>query len=136
MELREVIEKAKENTGMNQDQLAERIGLDRTALSHALHGRRKIKAEAAIELFDLTGIHPKEILKATVRTTACVALAVVVLYTTVAPKTAIASTACENRTQQIKHYGSLRRMLKRIRMCVTDTINRLQHVGPLVNPAG
>ena len=65
MELRKIIDQAKDETGLCQDKLAERIGLNRTALSHILHGRRKLPAEAAIELYDITGIHPREILKAT-----------------------------------------------------------------------
>lgn len=105
MDLTKVIDEAKEKTGMTQDQLAARIGLDRTALSHILHGRRKLTANAAIELFDLTGIHPRDILNATVtkkpRTgqglkAACVALAAVGFFMTPSENNAYASNACES----------------------------------------
>lgn len=100
MDLTKVIDEAKQKTGLTQDQLATRIGLDRTALSHVLHGRRKLPAEAAIELFDLTGIHPRDILKATVtkkpRTNrglqaASIALAAVTLFMTPSENRAYAS---------------------------------------------
>lgn len=101
MNLTKVIDEAKQKTGLNQDQLAERIGLDRTALSHVLHGRRKLKAEAAIELWAITGIDPREILKATVTKkpagkaglqAACIALAAVSLFMSSAETRASASS--------------------------------------------
>ena len=104
MDLTKVIDEAKEKTGMTQDQLATRIGLDRTALSHILHGRRRLPATAAIELFDLTGIHPRDILNATVTKkprsgqglkAACVALAVVSLFWSGVENRAFASSGYE-----------------------------------------
>lgn len=114
MELKDVIEEAKEKTGLNQDELAKRIGIDRTALSHALHGRRKLKAEAAIELFDITGIHPKKILAATARTAACIALAVVVIFSTAGANPAYASMAYEAGNAGNTKYGGF--ISRRFRM--------------------
>ena len=81
MELKDVIEEAQHKTGLSQNKIAERIGLTHSNLSSVLAGRRRLPAEAAIELFDLTGIHPREILRAAVKTAACFLLGVV-LYTT------------------------------------------------------
>lgn len=121
MDLTKVIEEAKEKTGMTQDQIATRIGLDRTALSHILHGRRRIPATAAIELFDLTGIHPRDILNATVTKkprsgqglkAACIALACVILTMTTGENKAYASEAYKSEIT-VTHILALIRSLRR-----------------------
>lgn len=77
MELEEIVKEAKTRNGLSQNELASRIGMNKQNLSAVLHGRRKLPAEAAIELFDLTGIHPKEILKASMRIASSVMLFVI-----------------------------------------------------------
>lgn len=117
MDLTKVIDEAKQKTGLNQDQLAARIGLNRTALSHVLHGRRKLPAEAAIELFDLTGIHPRDIMNATVKPkstsmhAACIALAAVTLFVTLPPKNAYASSPYGDRISHNTYSHAFRRRL-------------------------
>lgn len=117
MDLTKVIDEAKQKTGLNQDQLAARIGLNRTALSHVLHGRRKLPAEAAIELFDLTGIHPRDIMNATVKPkstsmhAACIALAAVTLFVTLPPNTAYASSPYDGRISHNTYSHAFRRRL-------------------------
>lgn len=106
MELKRVIDEAKEKTGLNQDELATRIGLDRTALSHVLHGRRKLKAEAAIELFDITGIHPRKILEATVRPMALIALGVVLFFLSGDVESPFAAMAYAGFISGNTHYGA------------------------------
>lgn len=77
MDLNEICREAEKKENLSQAGLARKIGLTPQALCHVLKGRRKLPAEAAIELFDLTGIHPKEILKASMRIASSVMLFVI-----------------------------------------------------------
>lgn len=93
MKLDEIIEQAETQHRLSQNELARRIGLQPTALSHVMRGRRTLPAEAAIELAELTGQPAKrvwEAAKAYAGRAAVVACVAVNLSLTPAP--AIAST--------------------------------------------
>lgn len=62
-DLPEVIKQIEEDERISQAEVARRLEMTPQNLSHVLKGRRKLPAEAAIELFDLTGIHPKKLLE-------------------------------------------------------------------------
>lgn len=64
MELTKIIEKAEAEHRLTQKELAKRIGLQPTALSHIIAKRRKLPAEAAIELAELTGEPAKRVWEA------------------------------------------------------------------------
>lgn len=64
MELNEIIEKAEEQHRLSQNELAKRIGMSPQNLSHVLRKRRKMPAEAAIELAELTGENAKRVWEA------------------------------------------------------------------------
>ena len=64
MELNEIIEKAEESHQISQNELAKRIGMSPQNLSHVMRGRRKLPAEAAIELAELTGQPAKRVWEA------------------------------------------------------------------------
>ena len=64
MELNRIIEKAETEHRLTQKELAARIGLQPTALSHVMARRRKLPAEAAIELAELTGEPAKRVWEA------------------------------------------------------------------------
>jgi len=127
MELRDICRKAEEKTGLSQNKLAERIGLEKTALSHALAGRRKLPAEAAIELWEITGIHPKEILAASARIAACIALAVVTLLVT-PPEKAQANQMLANADSMEYKLSRFREWLSSV---VSHLASRLRAARPL-----
>ena len=97
--LNEICEVAKQRHNLSQNALASRVGMSKTNFSAVLHGRRKLPAEAAIELFDLTGIHPKKILHASVKVAASVMIAVVILFLT-PPENAQANQAIAKQPEQ------------------------------------
>lgn len=109
MELNEIVEEAKKKTGLSQNRLAERIGLSRSSLSQVLHGKRPLPAEAAIELFDLTGIHPRKILQATVKKAASVALALCISFVQTPKEAQAKSNTYEHQIQQNTDYAALKR---------------------------
>ncbi|PLK47844.1 helix-turn-helix transcriptional regulator [Uliginosibacterium sp. TH139] len=61
--LPEVIKQVEEEKHLSQADVARQLQMTPQNLSHVLKGRRKLPAEAAIELFDLTGIHPRKLLE-------------------------------------------------------------------------
>lgn len=109
MEFDEIINTAKTRHGLSQNKLAERIGLNKSSMSAVIHGRRPLPAEAAIELFDLTGIHPRDILKAASRTMSCLALALVVFLSPVSVKNSYASNAYYEHAHLSTNYRLFRR---------------------------
>lgn len=64
MDLREICRKAESEHQLTQRALAQRIGMQEQNLSAVLKGRRKLPAEAAIELSELTGIGAKQVWEA------------------------------------------------------------------------
>lgn len=121
MELRQVIETAQDLHKLTQNELAKRIGMTKENLSSVLNGRRPLPATAAIELFDLTGIHPRDILNATVTKkprsgqglkAACIALACVILTMTTGENKAYASEAYKSEIT-VTHILALIRSLRR-----------------------
>ena len=64
MELNELIEEAKKRNGLSQNKLSVRIGLGPSQMSQILHRKRRMPAEAAIELAELTGEPAKRVWEA------------------------------------------------------------------------
>lgn len=67
LNLHEICKQVETSKQISQAELARMIGMTPQSLCAVLKGRIGIPAKAAIELFDMTGIHPKAILAASQR---------------------------------------------------------------------
>lgn len=57
------LRRIRELTGISQEELAHRAGLDRTYVSSCERGRRNISLQAIIQIADALGVAPAELLK-------------------------------------------------------------------------
>lgn len=144
MDLRQICEKAEKDHQITQRELAQRIGLQPTALSHVMNRRRKLPAEAAIELSELTGLRAKEVWTAAVRwakshgtTTALMLLTVVSLFVS-APGNALAAQAVQGVSEPVIPIMAVwRRVARRVRTTAKRLAAWLQGTpSSALRPAG
>lgn len=57
-----LVRKIREESGLTQDQLAQKIGLTRTSITNLEHGRQKIQVHVLYELANALGVEPADLL--------------------------------------------------------------------------
>ena len=85
--------------GWTQRRLAEEIGINETTLTNARNGRRPLPTQALIRLERLRGADDHSIIEQLLKTAACVALAIVLIFWTGEKNTAMASSPYAEKGQ-------------------------------------
>lgn len=78
--------------GWTQRQLAQELGIQEQNMTHVMKGRRELPTAALIRLERLRGTDDHSIIEQLLKTAACVALAIVLIFWTGEKNTAMASS--------------------------------------------
>lgn len=105
MEMNERCANVMKMKGWTQRRLAEELGINETTLSNAIKGRRPLPTHALIKLERLRGIDDHSIIEQLLKTAACVALAIVLLFTTAPINDAVASSTYTAEIHNNTNYG-------------------------------
>lgn len=90
--------------GWTQRQLAQELGIQEQNMTHVMKGRRELPTAALIRLERLRGTDDHSIIEQLLKTAACIALAIVLIFWTGEKNTVMASTAYVEQTQPDAHY--------------------------------
>lgn len=105
MDLKQKCEEVMKSKEWTNEDLATYLGVSPSNLSSAKAGRRALPYQAIIKLEQLRGTKAEKIIDELLRIAACVALAVVVIFSTVGTNPAYASMTYEAGNAGNTNYG-------------------------------
>lgn len=134
MDLDEKCQEVMNSRKWSQRQLAEALGVSDKNLISMRKGRRPMPTHALIKLERLRGADDHSIIEQLLKTAACVALAIVLIFWTGEKNTAMASNAYAAQTQHDAHYhafwGRIRRALTAAFKVLAGTLGRWAVLRP------